>query len=408
MTELAATMQSSETSSALVRAGRLFVIFMGPSLGGLAPLALSIDQIALAEHFGGGKEGALAASILFPAPSLTIMLGAPLAGYLAERIGYRPVLLVSLLLYGLAGPAGLLLDGYWPLLISRLLLGLAGGGMMAMYMALAATFYEGEARARVIGFAVACSALVGLLGLQFGGILVDAQGWRGPFWLYFIGLVTFAVAWATVRGRIDAASRSAARASPSETLKVIARLWPVYLVLFTLSIGTFTATSGGPFLLKANGIDSAALQGLLLALGAVPAMITGSAYGYLRRWSGDYALLIATGLIMGTGVLLLVTLHGAVAVVATMVLLSLGAGFKAPTVATVLMAEATPTTRGAVAGLNSSGIFLAQFVTPQLLRILGDQFGMKGGCIAIGTALLAIAVFVALRGIGRQREEVYA
>jgi predicted MFS family arabinose efflux permease len=393
--------QGSQPGAA-IRAGRLFVIFMGPSLGGLAPLALAVDQLALAEHFGGGDHGRLIARLLFSAPSLAIMLGAPLAGFLAERIGYRPVLLASLLIYGLVGPAGLFLDGYWPLLTARFVLGLAGGGMMAMYMALAATFYDGEARARVIGFAVACSALVGMLGILIGGALVDAFGWRGPFWLYLIGLVTLAVAWVTIRGPISAMARTAARASAGETLRVVGRLWPVYLVLFTLSIGTFTATAGGQYLFKANGIDGAAVQGLLLAIGAVPAMITGSSYGYLRRYFGDYALLVATGLLMGTGVALLVMLHGALPIMATLVLLNFGAGLKAPAVGTVLMAEATETTRGAVAGLNSSGIFLAQFVTPLILEFVGREVGMTGAFVAIAVALFSVALFVFAMGVGRQ------
>jgi predicted MFS family arabinose efflux permease len=384
------------------RAGRLFVIFMGPSLGGLAPLALSTDQIALAAHFGG-DDGTLIARLLFSMPSLTIMLGAPLAGFLAERIGYRALLLASSLIYGIAGTAGLYIDGYWPLLISRAVLGFAAGGMMAMYMALAATYYEGDARARVIGFAVACSVMFGLLALLLGGILVDRFGWRGPFVLYLIGFVTFVIAWATIRGRIHVAGQSGSRVSVAETFRVIKRLWPVYLVLLTYSIGTFTPTAGGPFLLKANGIDSAANQGLLLAVGAIPAFVTGSSYGYLSRRFGDYALLIVTGLLMGAGVILLLLFHGQLPIVATLVLINFGAGLKAPAVGTILMAEATEKTRGTVAGLNSSGIFLAQFLAPMLLEFLGRPYGMKGAFLVIAAALLAAASFVAWRGIGKKR-----
>jgi predicted MFS family arabinose efflux permease len=331
-----------------------------------------------------------------------------LAGYLAERIGYRPVLLVSLLAYGLFGPAGLVLDGVWPLLICRLLLGLAGGGIMAMYMALAATYFRGEARARVIGFAVACSALVGLIALKLGGDLVDQLGWRGPFWLYLSGLVTFLVAWATIRGPLAAAERSGSRASAGETLRMVARLWPVYLVLLTFSIGTFTPTAGGPFLLKANGMDKAGDQGLLLAIGAVAAIVTGSSYGYLRRYVGDYALLVTTGTVMSLGAILLVFVHGKLPLLGTLVLFNFGAGFKAPAVGTVLMAEASETTRGAVSGLNSSGIFLAQFLAPMLFEFLGRPLGMQGSFLAIGAALLIVAAFVAIRGIGRKRDEVFA
>ena len=107
-----------------VQAGRIFVILMGPSLGGLAPLGLAVDQPALAAHFGSGAEGMLQAGTVFSAPSLAIIVGAPLGGYLAERFGYRLTLLIALLLYSVSGVAGLGIDDYTPLLVTRLLLGL--------------------------------------------------------------------------------------------------------------------------------------------------------------------------------------------------------------------------------------------------------------------------------------------
>jgi hypothetical protein len=67
------------------------------------------------------------------------------------------------------------------------------------------------------------------------------------------------------------------------------------------------------------------------------------------------------------------------------------------------MASASETTRGVVSGLNSSGIFLAQFLAPMLLEFLGRPFGMEGAFLAIGCALLGVAAFVAIRGIGRVR-----
>jgi MFS family permease len=99
------------TPNKAIRAGRMFVICMGPSLGGLVPLGLAIAQLSIAAHFGGGTEGTALARALFSWPSLMIMVGAPLGGWLAEKFGYRATLLVSLLVYGICGSAGLVIDG---------------------------------------------------------------------------------------------------------------------------------------------------------------------------------------------------------------------------------------------------------------------------------------------------------
>jgi MFS family permease len=388
-----------------VTAGRLFVIFMGPSLGGLVPLGLAIAQLSLAAHFGGGAEGKLAARALFAWPSLMIMVGAPLGGYLAERVGYRATLLVALLVYFVAGSAGLLIDGFVPLLISRLFLGIAGGAIMAVYLALATAWYEGAARSKILGFAVSCSAIVGVLALKLGGNLVELGGWRGPFALYLLGFVTLAVAWVTVTGPFHKRAVAIRGAGSLGALRLIAQLWPIYLVLLIMSIGTFTASAGGPFLLKANGIAAAADQGDILAAGSIPAIFTAAAYGYMRRWFTDRALMVITALMMGIGIVLATPLHDSAALLVAFAIIGVGTGFKAPSTASVLMAEAPESVRAAAAGLSFSGIFLGQFMAPTLLQ-LTEPLGIHGSFLVIGGLLLVTAAAVVLTGIGRPRVEL--
>ena len=287
--------------SLAVRAGRLFVIFMGPSLGGLAPLGLALDQPALAAHFGGGAEGMLQAGTIFTAPSLAIIVGAPLGGWLAERLDYRLTMLIALLLYSIAGSAGLILDGYVPLFATRLALGLAAGTVMAVYLALVGSWYEGLARAKVLGFAVASSVIVGALALKLGGNLVETGGWRAPFYLYLIGFLTLAIAWATVHGPFHKQARTASAPGAPGPLRLIAQLWPVYLVLLIISIGTFMPSAGGPFLLLAKGIKGAGDQGTILAVGSFSGVITSAGYGFLRRWFSDWVLFIVIAGSMGLG-----------------------------------------------------------------------------------------------------------
>jgi len=388
-----------------VQAGRFFVICMGPSLGGLVPLAIAIAQPALAQHFGGGDGGRLLARQLFALPSLAIMVGAPLGGVLAERFGYRLSLLLALLVYGVGGSAGLVIDGFWPLLVSRLALGLAGGTVMAIYLALAAAYFEGTARAKVMGIAVATSALVGVLSLALGGRLVDWGGWRAPFAMYLLGFVTLAVAWATVRGPFHQRQRTVRAPGSPGALRVLATLWPIYLVLLILSIGTFMSSAGGPFLIKANGIASATQQGDILSAGSIPAIFTAFGYGFLRRWFTDRVLLVATAGLMGAGLIIVVPLHAEILLLGAFLVTGLGTGMKAPAVSSVLMAEAPENVRAVAAGLSFSGIFLGQFLAPNLLEITDRLFGIHGGFLAMGGALLAVALAVTLFGIGRKGQK---
>jgi MFS family permease len=386
-----------------VTAGRLFVICMAPSLGGLAPLGLAVDQPALAAHFGGGDQGMLQAGTIFSAPSLAIIVGAPLGGYLAERFGYRLTLLIALLLYSVSGVAGLGLDDYTPLLATRLLLGLAAGAVMAVYLALAGAWYEGQARSKVLGFAVATSSIVGLLALALGGRLIDLGGWRTPFWMYSVGFVTLAVAWATVHGPFHRRVKAAKVAGAPGPIRLIAQLWPIYLVLLIISIGTFMPSAGGPFLLKANGIEGATQQGYILSIGSASAIFTAAGYGFLRRWLSDWVLFVMIAGLMGLGLVAAAPLHYWLALLAAFLVIGVGTGFKAPVVASVLMAEAPSHVRAAAAGLNFSCIFLGQFLGPFVLRLLVGPFGIQGAFIATGAALLLVAAAIAIAGIGREK-----
>jgi len=385
-----------------VQAGRLFVIFMGPSLGGLAPLGLAVDQPALAAHFGGGAEGMLQAGTVFSAPSLAIIVGAPLGGYLAERFGYRLTLLIALLAYSIAGPAGLVIDGYLPLLATRLVLGLAAGGVMAVYLALAAAYFDGTQRSKVIGFAVATSSIVGLLALALGGELVELGGWRGPFWMYLIGAVTLAVAWATIHGPFHKQVRAAKAPGAPGPLRLIAQLWPVYLALLVISIGTFMPSAGGPFLLKANGIVRPGIQGVMLAIGSASAFFTAAGYGFIRQRVSDWALFVLIAGSMGLGLALAAPQHNWVALLAAFLVVGVGTGFKAPVAASILMAEAPAHVRAAAAGLNFSCIFLGQFLGPFVLRLLAP-LGIQGTFLVTGGLLMATAAVIAVTGIGKEK-----
>src|SRR5882724_6890869 len=87
------------------------------------------DAEAIAGIFGKGASGPLIAQLMITLVGIGVMVGGPIAGWLAERIGFRRLLCGSLALYAATGAAGLWLNGAASLLGARLIQGFASAGI---------------------------------------------------------------------------------------------------------------------------------------------------------------------------------------------------------------------------------------------------------------------------------------
>ena len=402
--------------SLLTKAGVLFVIFMGPSLGGLVPQAIAVAQPAMAAHIGDAGNGTFWARLTLALASLMIIVGAPLAGLLSERVGYRKTLLISLLIYGFAGAVGMLMPeridfddtgdiiALGLLMFSRLILGLAAGSIMAIYLALAAHYFQGEARARVLGLAVAASSVIGSQALRICGKLVDWEGWRAPFSLYLLAFLVFVVAWFVINPAKRDLSAPGASPTASSMFQAIAAFWPVYAVLMVMSVGTFVLSEGGPFLLKANGFESAGVIGSILSIGYYPAIFTAASYGFVRHYLSDRTVLVSSGLLMGLGLLIAVPLRDQTLLTLAFVLFGFGSGMKAPAISSILLARAPENIRAAATGLTFSAIFMGQFLTPLILEALDRSLHIHGAFVVFGVAFLLVATFVFFGVLGKPQD----
>jgi MFS family permease len=138
-------------------------------------------------------------------------------------------------------------------------------------------------------------------------------------------------------------------------------------------------------------------------VGSFSGVITSAGYGYLRRWFSDWVLFIVIAGAMGIGLAIAAPLHAWLALLGAFLLIGLGTGFKAPVVASVLMAEAPAHVRAAAAGLNFSCVFLGQALGPFVLRLLVGPFGIEGAFLATGATLVAVAAIIAVAGIGKEK-----
>jgi MFS family permease len=141
--------------------------------------AAGADNGVVFSLLGYGVKADIAAQLMITLLNIGIMFAGPLLGLLAERVGYMRLLTVALGLYAVAGSAGLYLQSPVGLLLSRLLLGLLAASISISCYSLIGLRFQGETRAKMLGYQSALVMATGLIGL-FGSGIIASYGRRSP------------------------------------------------------------------------------------------------------------------------------------------------------------------------------------------------------------------------------------
>ena len=150
---------------------------------------------------GNGPGLALSIGLVVGVGSLVGALMSPLAGMVADRIGFRPVLLGALTLGGLASLAMPQMPGVPGLVVVSLLLGAAVATMSAMVFSLLATEVPPERRSATLNLVYLPLYLAGIIGPATGSVVAATVGLSGPFAVGGVVFLIGAVAISRRRGR---------------------------------------------------------------------------------------------------------------------------------------------------------------------------------------------------------------
>jgi len=327
-----------------------------------AVIAPSLPQMAVA--FGGDEEATLLSKTILTAPAIAIAFFSLIAGWLLDRLGRLKIFFVALVLYALAGSAGLYLMEPSHFLLSRGLFGIMVAIVMTATTTLVGDYFEGEKRNKFIGFqsammAFGAAALVGL-----AGILADIN-WRYPFGVYLASLLVLALGvkylWEPQVVHKEAANRG--QASAQDQLP----FWPAFLVYTATFIGLlifYLIPTQSTFLFKEMGVESnlIASGGLIIATLAAAAIALN--YAFFKRLMTYPQIYVLCFIMMGTGFLLVFLGKSIVTVMLAFIITGAGSGFFMPNASLCLMHISPPTLRGRAIGGMVSAAFLGQFLSP--------------------------------------------
>lgn len=348
------------------------VLMLGSSLTIMGAVMVAPILPKLGAEFGPLEPRAdLLVPLAVTGPALAIALVAPLAGWLADRVGRKALLVLATLLYALLGAIPALLDDLSAIVGVRLLFGCAEAAIMTCCATLIADYWRGEERMRYVNLQVVSIGLVGALFFVLGGALGE-HSWRAPFYLYLLPLLLvpamIKVLWEPPIQRNQAAAADDEQVS-------IPTLVVGYLLILGGMILNFIVPVQTPILLVELGVTSSTLIGMSAGLGLLATLGGSLTWPLLRRGlgiAGCNALLLA---LLALGLWLLLHAQSYNQLLLAVSIHGLGAGLLVPNAMAPVMNALSVNTRGRGLGVFTACLYIGQFVSPLVVALIGAFAG---------------------------------
>ncbi|MCD5993482.1 MFS transporter [Pseudomonas sp. CDFA 602] len=378
------------------------VLVLGSSLTIMGSVMVAPVLPKLGAEFGPLEPHAsLLVPLAMTGPALAIALFAPLAGWVADRVGRKALLIIATLVYALLGALPALLDNLQAIVGVRLLFGCAEAAIMTCCATLIADYWLGEERLRYVNRQVVTTGLVGSLFFVIGGALGE-HSWRLPFFLYLLPLLLLPfmmkVLWEPVAGRrqIDEPGRDKVAALPL--------VFSYLLVLFGMVL-VFVLPVQTPVLLVSLGVTSSTMIGLSAGLGLLATLGGSLAWPFLRKRFGIVGCNALLLMLLASGLWLLMRAQTYNAVLLAVLVHGLGAGLLVPNTMAPVMNALTARTRGRGLGGFTAFLYFGQFVSPLVVAFVGAFAGdLRHAIQWLSVASLLAALGWVLTGLNARRQ----
>ena len=354
---------------------RILIPILLTGLSGLPPLSIDMFLPSMPAMV---REFQTQPTHIQPAVTLFLMaLGAAqlVFGPLSDRYGRRPILLIGLACYALAGLGCLFAPTVGALILARVLQGFAGGSGPSVSRAVVRDIYGEIHAARIMSYMATAIALAPILAPIIGGFLQTYFGWQAVFVvLSALGtLFFFGYLWAVpeTNNMIDPTALNPTRMIANYRDLLSSRQYLGYTFMVAILFwGMFAFITNSSFVLITELSVSPQLYGFCFGSVAVGLMIGAFLSGRLNNRLGSARIIQIGSLIAaGAGLLLLglklAGVFSVITIIAPMCLFTIGGGMVRPQ---AMPAQSCPTrksrTRSALMGfiqMSTAGLFVTLF-----------------------------------------------
>ncbi len=359
--------------------------------------------------FGAGVE-ALGLSTL--AYALAATAAAPFMGALADRIGRRPVVLLSLAAYALAFLGYMLVQSAAAFIVVRGLAGALTAGLIPAVMGMVGDIAPEDRRAQAIGIVNGGASFGWIAGPLLGGALYDRWGYVVPFGLAVAAaLATLAFTAAFIPETHTPASiptpteTGTTRTNWAARLAEFRRQWAGLLGVFAvLGAITFSVMFAWAFIeprLMFYAYDdlgwTSSQLGLAMSLYGLTVMLGELGLGRLSDWFGRKPVLVLGLALFSAQFLGLIASDQFGWIAVGFAVAGLGNAFFDPALNALFLDLAPATHKGRVMGLKSTLSSVGNMTGPALVVVLTPYLRAQGIFLI---SLLLVAFITLLAGLG--------
>jgi MFS family permease len=326
-------------------------------------------------------------------------LFSPFWGWISDRVGRRPVLLISILGTALSltftGFAHSLL---W-LFVGRALAGFCGANISTA-MAYMADITDEKNRAKGMGIIGAAFGLGFIFGPAIGGIL-SRHGFHMPFLvagvLSFTNFLFAVLALKEPQGSVESRAKNRTRRFDPNAIKRVLQSSVTRRAVFLFFMVTFAFTHMevifALFVKTHFGMGAESAGWLLAMVGIIMTVIQGGGIGKLSKKFGETKLIITGTALMSVGLFFSASATTLGIFAFSMVLVAMGNGINSPSLSSTASKGASVDNRGATMGVYQSAGSLARVLGPPVAGFLFDHAGTHAPFVLAAILMALCSVY---------------
>ena len=378
-------------------------VFSAFFLWGFGTGALWMARPLLAYELGGSIILVGLVSAFSAAPRI---IGGPLAGSLADRLGRRPVVVAGCVLHGGAAAMQGFTDSYTVFLMLELISGFGVAVWVTGSAALLADFTRVTNRGRGVALRNMSMRLGILAGPVAAGVIAAAFDIGAV--MVFIGVTKIfiiVITWLLIRETRHAPSPAPETAErPRRRLRLDVSVFRtrnfLTLSVVTLAVGLVTAGPGAfrtYFPVHADDVGlSLAEIGAAIGLSGLLSMLVAMPVGAAVDWWGRKPVLLIGLVTMASSMFLIFGMEGLLIALVVAGVFGIGEVIGMNTLQTFAMDLAPDEKRGYFLGTWQATVNIGQLGGPLLVGVIAAPLGIPAAFGIIGVVLLCAAAFLAV------------
>lgn len=357
---------------------------------GVASLTPAFPKMIEALKIKPGEIGLLVSVFTLPGIILS-----PIVGILADRIGRKKILVVSLFLFGVAGSTCFYVTDFNILLLLRFIQGIGAASLGSLNVTVIGDIYSGNERTKIMGYNAGVLSVGTALYPAIGGAMA-VLGWNYPF---LLTLTALPIGFLTLLFLNNPEPKNEQKLSEYLKNALMAFKNKETIILFAGSVITFIILYGAyliylPLLLADKFHASSVMIGVMLSCMSVVTAIISSNLGRLAKLFSEKILLKSSFLFCAVALLIFPFLGNMWFLFFPIIIFGIGHGLSFPNIQSLLAGIAPIKYRAIFMSLNGMVQRLGQTLGPLLAGLVFFSFGMS--TVFIASAGLAVITSIIL------------